>query len=71
MSRLRIMADVDAALSGGYGAFRGDTRAPLYQLILRRAREAALLPVVAAVEDIRHRLRREPELLAIIDQDVA
>ena len=67
MSRARILADVDSVLSGAYGSFRGDTRSPIYRLIVRRAREAALLPVAAAVADIRHRLRGDQTLLREIE----
>ncbi len=69
MSRARILNDTDTALDAMFGRVPGDTTAPLYQLIVRRAREAALLPVAAAVADIRHRLRGESELLDVIEGD--
>jgi hypothetical protein len=69
MSRVRIMAEVDSALSSVYGRAPNDAASPLYRLIVRRAREAALKPVTAAVADIRHRLRGEPELLTMIERE--
>jgi len=69
MSRVRIMAETDTALDAVYGRGRGDESSPLYRLIVRRAREAALLPVAAAVADIRHRLRGEPELMKRIEEE--
>lgn len=65
----RIMRDVDEALIGVRGRYPGDRSAPLYRLVVRRCIEARALAFRRAVEDVRQRLRGEPELLAAIERD--
>jgi len=68
-SRARILADADAALAPVYGAFPGDPRSALFAMVLRQAGQGALLPVAAAVANIRRHLRNEPDVLAAIERD--
>jgi len=66
--RMRVLAEVDAALAPIYGQRRGDPSARLYRLLLARASDGAALPAAAADAELRARLRRDPDVLAALEQ---
>lgn len=63
-----VMRGVEAALAGVFGAFSGDERAPLYQLVVRRAGQewGRLFETHAA--HAQSYLQRDGELQALVEQ---
>lgn len=69
LTRAMVLRDLDAdILPAVFGRYRGDEAAPLYRLVLRRSRQAALAAVARSVADVRRRLRRAPEVVAMLDE---
>jgi len=71
LTRAMVLRDLDAdLLPAVFGRSSGDETAPLYRLLLRRSRQAALAAVARSVADVRHRLRRAPGITAMLDEAV-
>jgi ribosomal 50S subunit-associated protein YjgA (DUF615 family) len=55
-ARMRILVALDAAMANVYGHYPGDTRAPLFQLIVREAQALTERVLTASAADARARL---------------
>lgn len=69
LTRAMVLRDLDAdLLPAVFGRFSGDETAPLCRLVVRRSRQAALAAVARSVADVRRKLRRAPEIVALLDE---
>lgn len=66
-----IMREVDQALTSIRGRFPGDRTAPLYRLVVQRCREARAIVFGQSADDMRRRLRGNPDVMAAIEREAA
>lgn len=64
-----VMRDVDAALDGVFGRYRGDPASPLLRLVARRAREGWAWAFGRSAALARGRLRGQVRLLRAIEEE--
>lgn len=67
----RTMVELEPLLSEFYGSFPGDERARFWRLMVTEGWAARGLAFQRAVQDVRRRLKGEPELLRAIRKEAA